>query len=235
MPPSVSRLELSASALSDVCQNSGSSFLARSMIAFWLAGEIFFQVSLLMVTIWRRPGVVGLVEELQELPELAVDARHRRGRHAGRRRPTPAPAMVSPHGISAGAMPMRAAHVLGVLVGHADLDALQRVERLGLDLEVQVLRRPRHHVEDGLVVLGRDLLELGPQYLCSTFSSSTLLRDEGNALDAEQRLVADLLDVEDVGHRHQPVAHGAQLLGALEAELTARLHVDLDGARWSLS
>jgi hypothetical protein len=30
---------------------------------------------------------------------------------------------------------------------------------------------------------------------------------------------------------HQAVAHGAQLLGAFEAELAARLHVDLDRAR----
>ena len=57
-----------------------------------------------------------------------------------------------------------------------------------------------------------------------------VVREEGNALDAHDRLVADLLDVEDVGHRHQPVAHGTQLLGALEAELAARLHVDLDRA-----
>jgi hypothetical protein len=40
-------------------------------------------------------------------------------------------------------------------------------------------------------------------------------------LGAEHRLVADLLDVEDVGHRHQPVAHRAQLLRPLEAELAA--------------
>ena len=53
---------------------------------------------------------------------------------------------------------------------------------------------------------------------------------ERDALGAEQRLVADLLDVEDVGHRHEAVADGAQVLRPLEAELAAGFDGDLDGA-----
>src|SRR6185503_1972510 len=105
MPPSVNFLLLSASAFSDVPQNSGSSFLARSTITFWLAGEIFFQVSLLIVTIWLDQAWLVWWKNFrnsQNLPSTPdtdeVDT------------PATAPddsaAMVSPHGISAGAMPM---------------------------------------------------------------------------------------------------------------------------------
>ncbi len=50
MPPSIRRLALLASASKETCQKSGSSFAATSVMAVWLAGEIFFQVSRLMVT-----------------------------------------------------------------------------------------------------------------------------------------------------------------------------------------
>src|SRR4029077_16278309 len=53
MPPSVRRFRLSVSALSEAAQKSGSSFFASSSIAFWCAGENFFQVSLLTLTIWH--------------------------------------------------------------------------------------------------------------------------------------------------------------------------------------
>src|SRR5947208_13564135 len=53
MPPSVRRFRLSLSALSDSAQKSGSSFFASSSIAFWCAGDSFFQVSLLTLTIWH--------------------------------------------------------------------------------------------------------------------------------------------------------------------------------------
>src|SRR3954470_16760735 len=105
MPPSVSRLLLSASAFSEDAQKSGSSFLARSTITFWLAGGIFFQVSLLMVTIWldhawlvwwknfRNSQNLPSTPDTDEVdtPETAPDDNA---------------AMVSPHGIRAGAMPM---------------------------------------------------------------------------------------------------------------------------------
>src|SRR6185436_17800477 len=51
MPPAISLALLSLSACADATQNSGSSLRARSLMTFWLAGEIFFQVSLLIVTI----------------------------------------------------------------------------------------------------------------------------------------------------------------------------------------
>jgi hypothetical protein len=50
---------------------------------------------------------------------------------------------------------------------------------------------------------------------------------ERDRLGAEHRLVADLLDVENVGDRHEPVAHRAQLFRSLEAERAAGLHGDL--------
>src|SRR5947208_13392600 len=53
MPPLVRRLRLSLSAFSDSAQKSGSSFFASSSIAFWCAGDSFFQVSLLTLTIWH--------------------------------------------------------------------------------------------------------------------------------------------------------------------------------------
>src|SRR3954462_14877654 len=53
MTPSVRRFKLSLSALSDSAQKSGSSFFASSSIAFWCAGENFFHVSLLTLTIWH--------------------------------------------------------------------------------------------------------------------------------------------------------------------------------------
>src|SRR5204863_2407519 len=88
---------------------SGSSLRASSTIAFWLAGAIFFQVSLLMVTIcddqawlvaWKNfrnsqnlPSTPD-TEEV-ETPDTAPEA------SAG---------IVSPQGISTGAMPT-AAHM----------------------------------------------------------------------------------------------------------------------------
>ena len=49
-------------------------------------------------------------------------------------------------------------------------------------------------------------------------SSSTLF-EINDAFDAHDRLVTDLLDIEDVGHRTRPSRRSAQLLGPFEAEL----------------
>ena len=145
-------------------QNSGSSFLARSVIAFWCSGLIFFQTSLLIATMsddhcwlvaWKNlrnsqnlPSTPDTAEV--DTPDTAPDdsagsslaPRHHDRRHAG-----------------------GGPDILRALVGGADLDALERVDRLGLHLEMEVLVRPRHDIEDRLIVLGRDLLELGTDVL----------------------------------------------------------------------
>ncbi|MGY2938682.1 hypothetical protein ACVWZ6_008284 [Bradyrhizobium sp. GM6.1] len=66
--------------------------------------------------------------------------------------------------------------------------------------------------------------------MCSTFNSCHGAAEKGNAFDAHEGFVADLLNIEDVGERHQTVADGAQMLGALEAELSTGLHGDRDRA-----
>src|SRR5258708_18262524 len=50
MPPSTIFLAQSLSAAREASENAGSSCLARSVIAFWCSGLIFFQTSLLMAT-----------------------------------------------------------------------------------------------------------------------------------------------------------------------------------------
>ncbi len=117
---------------------------------------------------------------------------------------------------------------MGTLVGGTDLDALEGVYRLGLHLEVEVLVRPRHDIKNRLIVPGRDLLELGPDVLVQGLQLLGRAGEERNTFDPHERLIADLLGVEIVGDRHQPVAHGAQAFGSLEAELAPGLDVDLD-------
>ena len=51
---------------------------------------------------------------------------------------------------------------------------------------------------------------------------------EWNAFGAKQRLVTNLLAGQNVGHGHQSVTYGAQLLGALETKRAARAQVDVD-------
>ena len=170
--------------------------------------------------------MVGPVEVLQELPELAVDARHRRGGDADNGARRQRRHRLAPRDLHADHA-QRVHHVAGLAVGHADLQALQAVELVGLDLGVDVLRRPRHGVEDRLVVLGRDLDELGHRVLLQHLELVGIADQEGHALDAEQRRLADLLDVEDVGHLHQPVAHGVQMLGPLVAQRPAGMDGDL--------
>ncbi|MNL84402.1 hypothetical protein D3C87_2123570 [compost metagenome] len=41
--------------------------------------------------------------------------------------------------------------------------------------------------------------------------------EKGHALDAEQRVNTDLLADVDIGHFNQAIAHGGQLVRALEA------------------
>src|SRR5258708_22301538 len=104
MPPSTIFLAQSLSAAKETSQNSGSSFLARSVIAFWCSGLIFFQTSLLIATnsddhcwlvAWKTlrnsqnlPSTPDTAEV--DTPETAPDD------NAGSN---------SPHGVTTGAMP----------------------------------------------------------------------------------------------------------------------------------
>src|SRR5229473_4028830 len=105
MPPSTIFLAQSLSAAKEASQNSGSSFLARSVIAFWCSGLTFFQTSLLMATnsddhcwlVWWKN-----FRNSQNLPSTPDTAEVDTPDTA----PDDSAAMVSPHGISAGAMPM---------------------------------------------------------------------------------------------------------------------------------
>jgi hypothetical protein len=87
-------------------------------------------------------------------------------------------------------------------------------------------RGPRHGVEDRLVELRGDLVELGPRILLQHLQFVGIADQEGHALDAQQRRIADLLDVQDVGHRHQPVAHGVELFRPLVTQRAAGMDGD---------
>src|SRR5258708_27566786 len=104
MPPSTIFLAQSLSAAKEASQNSGSSFLARSVIAFWCSGLIFFQTSLLIATnsddhcwfvSWKN------FRNSQNLPSTPDTAEVDTPDTA----PDDSAGIVSPHGITTAAMP----------------------------------------------------------------------------------------------------------------------------------
>src|SRR5215475_2472212 len=104
MPPSVSRLALSASAFNEDAQKSGSSFLASSTMTFWLSGEIFLNVSLLMVTIWQDQAWLVWWKNFrnsQNLPSTPDTAEVETPATA----PDDSAGRSSPHGMTIGDMP----------------------------------------------------------------------------------------------------------------------------------
>src|SRR5215207_5811971 len=117
--------------------------------------------------------------------------------------------MVSPHGIRMPAMPTALTMSAAFLSGTRTLMPLSPSSVSAFGLEMQVLRRPGHRVEHLLVILLGNLLVFGPKRLVQDLELVRVRHEERDAFGAEQRLVADLRDVEDVGHRHEPVAHGA--------------------------
>src|SRR5262245_46956647 len=105
MPPSINFLALSASVFIDDAQKSGSSFLATSTMIFWLAAEIFLNVSLLIVTIWHDQAWLVRWKDSrnsQSLPSTPDTAEVDTPVTA----PDDSAAMVSAQGMSAGAIPM---------------------------------------------------------------------------------------------------------------------------------
>ena len=164
MPPSIIFLAQSLSAAKALSQNSGSSFFARSVIAFWCSGLIFFQTSLLIATMsddhcwlvaWKN------LRNSQNLPSTPDTAEVDTPDTA----PDDSAGSSSPHGITIGAMPAEAQMSCAPLSAVRILMPFSAVDRLGLHLEMEVLVRPRHDIEDRLVVPGRDLLEFGPDVL----------------------------------------------------------------------
>src|SRR5258707_344252 len=101
-PPA--RKVIAAPAVKADSQNSGSSFLANSVIAFWCSGLIFFQVSLLMATMsddhcwlvaWKN------LRNSQNLPSTPDTAEVDTPETA----PDDSAGSNSPHGMTTGAMP----------------------------------------------------------------------------------------------------------------------------------
>ena len=106
--------------------------------------------------------MVGRIDVLQEFPELAVDARHRRGRHAGDRARRQRRDRLAPGNHAPAPCRPRCSMSTAFLSGTRILMFFSPSTIGDLDLEVQILRRPRHDVEDLLVVARGDLLVFGP-------------------------------------------------------------------------
>jgi hypothetical protein len=161
-------------------------------------------------------------------PRTCRHTRDRRSRDTLRPRRNDSAAIVSPQGIRAGSCPWRCTISCAFAVGArgpSDRPAPASVSALTLRCRYCVGHGHRCRGSSGCSSARTLLEDSGRTYLwqhaCSSSMSCTM---NGMPSDAEDRLVADLLNVEDVGHRHEAIPHGAHLLGSLEAELAARLH-----------